>query len=121
MLETVDSTKLADKLNKAVQAAEREPLAVMIQVQYCNQLTPDPTQFTAVVVKKKDIFSQVNTSGEESKYGVGPSEAVPLARHVATQCPHLRLAGLMTIGMPDYSSRPECFNCLVACREEVAK
>lgn len=33
MVETVDSTKLADKLNKAVEAAKRPgPLPVMVQV-----------------------------------------------------------------------------------------
>ena len=65
--------------------------------------------------------TQVNTSGEESKYGVEPGDVVPLARHVVTRCPHLRLAGLMTIGQPDYSSGPENFTCLAACREEVAR
>jgi pyridoxal phosphate enzyme (YggS family) len=93
MVETVDSTKLADKLNKAVEATGRPPLPVMVQV---------------------------NTSGEESKHGVGPSEVVPLARHVFTQCSHLKLAGLMTIGMPDYTSTPENFECLSKCKEEVA-
>lgn len=60
--------------------------------------------------------AQVNTSGEESKYGVEPSEVVPLAKHVAESCPNLKLAGLMTIGMPDYTSRPENFDCLAKCR-----
>jgi uncharacterized pyridoxal phosphate-containing UPF0001 family protein len=32
----------------------------------------------------------------------------------------LKLAGLMTIGMPDYSSRPENFSCLSDCRAAVA-
>jgi hypothetical protein len=27
--------------------------------------------------------------------------------------------GLMTIGMPDYTSRPENFHCLLKCRTEV--
>ncbi|KAG2447040.1 hypothetical protein HYH02_007791 [Chlamydomonas schloesseri] len=96
MVETVDSTKLADKLNKAVEAysGRTTPLAVMVQ--------------------------WVNTSGEESKYGVEPSECVALARHIVQNCPKLRLAGLMTIGMPDYSSRPENFTCLAACRDAVA-
>ena len=94
IVETVDSAKLADKLDAAVAAVGRPPLAV---------------------------FVQVNTSGEESKYGVDPGEAcVSLAQHVATACPHLRLAGLMTIGMPDYTSRPENFECLARCRAEVA-
>lgn len=94
MVETVDSAKLADRLDRCVAAAGRaEPLAVAVQV---------------------------NTSGEESKYGVEPSEVVALAAHVAKSCPHLRLAGLMTIGMPDYSSRPENFECLSKCRDEAA-
>ena len=38
-----------------------------------------------------------------------PDEAGALARHVREACAHLRLAGLMTIGQPDYSSRPENF------------
>lgn len=64
---------------------------------------------------------QVNTSGEESKHGVEPADAPPLATHIASRCKNLRLAGLMTIGMPDYSSKPENFACLSACREKVAE
>lgn len=52
---------------------------------------------------------QVNTSGEESKYGVEPAACTPLARHIKDKCGNLRFAGLMTIGQPDYSSRPENF------------
>jgi hypothetical protein len=51
---------------------------------------------------------------------VEPAEAVPLAQHIAQRCKHLRLAGLMTIGQPDYSSRPENFVCLQQCRAAVA-
>lgn len=94
VVETVDGEKLANKLDAAVAALGRPPLSV---------------------------FVQVNTSGEESKHGVEPGEAcVALARHVATACPNLRLAGLMTIGMKDYTSRPENFECLMRCRKEVA-
>lgn len=46
------------------------------------------------------VLVQVNTSGEESKYGVEPQDCVALARHIHESCKHLRLAGLMTIGMP---------------------
>mmetsp|Transcript_32171 Transcript_32171/g.83810 ORF Transcript_32171/g.83810 Transcript_32171/m.83810 type:complete len:261 (-) Transcript_32171:307-1089(-) len=94
MIETVDTVKLADKLNKAVQAAQRPPLR---------------------------IFMQVNTSGEEAKSGVDPPGCAPLAAHIAKQCPHLQLAGLMTIGMLDYTSTPENFKCLARCRDDVAK
>lgn len=92
-LETLDSEKLANKLNNAVESLGRDPLKVYVQV---------------------------NTSGEESKYGVEPGdECVSLCKHVLTSCPNLRLAGLMTIGQPDYSSRPENFETLKQCRKEV--
>lgn len=51
---------------------------------------------------------QVNTSGEESKSGVEPNQVVPLVQHVLG-CKYLTFGGLMTIGMPDYTSRPENF------------
>ncbi|RPF20305.1 YggS family pyridoxal phosphate-dependent enzyme [Myceligenerans xiligouense] len=44
-----------------------------------------------------DVMVQVNVSGEESKSGVAPDDAVPLAREVAA-LPGLRLTGFMTIG-----------------------
>jgi pyridoxal phosphate enzyme (YggS family) len=93
MVETVDSEKLASRLNAAAAGAGRPPLAVLVQV---------------------------NTSGEASKHGVAPADAPALAAHVAARCTHLRLAGLMTIGQPDYTSRPENFECLAACRRAVA-
>ena len=74
--------QLANKLNNAVKNLDRDPLAV---------------------------FVQINSSGEESKFGVEPADCVQLARHVHTQCDQLRLQGLMTIGMADYQSRPENF------------
>ena len=44
-----------------------------------------------------DVMVQVNVTGEESKYGVRPDDAVPLAIAVAA-LPGLRLTGFMTIG-----------------------
>lgn len=44
-----------------------------------------------------DILLQVNTSGEETKFGAAPEEAPGLARAVAV-LPALRLRGLMTLG-----------------------
>ena len=62
----------------------------------------------------------MNTSGEASKHGVEPNAATALARHIVNECaPALAFRGLMTIGMPDYTSRPENFECLRKCREEV--
>lgn len=93
-VQTVDSAKLADRLNRIATDLQRQ--------------------------QKLGVMLQVNTSGEESKYGCAPGEAVGLAQHIAGACPALQLAGLMTIGMPDYSSRPENFTCLVECRAQVA-
>jgi pyridoxal phosphate enzyme (YggS family) len=93
-LETLDSQKLANKLDAACAECHRaDPLRVMLQV---------------------------NTSGEESKFGLPPGEAcLSLARHVVDACPRLQLAGLMTIGQPDYTSEPENFLCLARCRDEL--
>lgn len=60
-----------------------------------------------------DIYVQVNTSGEESKFGVEPQDCVSLAEHVHKECDLLRFAGLMTIGQQDYTSRPEDFQVRV--------
>jgi pyridoxal phosphate enzyme (YggS family) len=96
-VETVDSEKLASKLNSAVLNSVRKdrPLNVLVQI---------------------------NTSGEDSKSGVSPSDgvAVAIAKHIVANCPALRLRGLMTIGMPDYTSTPANFECLRAVRSEVA-
>ncbi|PAN26528.1 hypothetical protein PAHAL_5G019000 [Panicum hallii] len=94
MVEGVDNEKVANHLDRAVNSLGREPLKVLVQV---------------------------NTSGEESKSGIDPSRCVELAKHVKLACPHLIFSGLMTIGMKDYSSTPENFKALVACKLEVCK
>ncbi|KAF8176176.1 hypothetical protein K438DRAFT_1939469 [Mycena galopus ATCC 62051] len=58
-----------------------------------------------------NILIQINTSGEDSKSGLGPlsaedvanAEGVQLARHIIKECPRLRLQGLMTIGALEQS------------------
>ncbi|KAK5826277.1 uncharacterized protein LOC108484467 [Gossypium arboreum] len=94
MVETVDDEKIANHLNRVVGSFERKPLKVLVQV---------------------------NTSGEESKSGVEPSGCVELVKHVSLNCPNLQFCGLMTIGMPDYTSTPENFKTLANCRSEVCK
>ncbi|KAL0407243.1 UNVERIFIED_CONTAM: Pyridoxal phosphate homeostasis protein [Sesamum latifolium] len=94
MVETVDDEKIANHLNRAIGNMGRKPLKVLVQV---------------------------NTSGEESKSGVEPAGCVDLAKHISTNCPNLEFCGLMTIGMPDYTSTPENFTTLANCRSEVCK
>ncbi len=45
----------------------------------------------------QDVLLEVNTSGETSKLGVDPLQAV-LAAQAFCELPHLRLRGLMTVG-----------------------
>lgn len=66
-----------------------------------------------------DVYVQVNTSGEASKFGCEPGDAPALAAHVRDRCARLRLAGLMTIGRAGDSRSG--FESLAACRGEVAR
>ena len=100
VIETVDSVKLANRLNNAVGEFMDER--------------------AKVGAGKLGVMVQVNTSGEESKFGVEPKDCLPLARHIRDECSNLAFRGLMTIGMPDYTSRPENFQSLAACRAEAA-
>ncbi|KAH9611478.1 hypothetical protein KSS87_003327 [Heliosperma pusillum] len=94
MVEGVDSAKLASHLDRAVSAIGRKPLKVLVQV---------------------------NTSGETTKSGVEPPACLDLVKHVKLGCPNLEFCGLMTIGMPDYTSTPENFKTLSSCRATVCK
>eukprot|EP01024_Parvocaulis_polyphysoides_P013319 TRINITY_DN15210_c0_g1_i1.p1 TRINITY_DN15210_c0_g1~~TRINITY_DN15210_c0_g1_i1.p1 ORF type:complete len:284 (-),score=44.28 TRINITY_DN15210_c0_g1_i1:473-1324(-) len=93
MIETIDNDKLAKKLDAAVLAAKREKLNVLIQV---------------------------NTSGEDSKFGVEPNQSAAITKYIHENCSGLKVRGVMTIGRPDYTSRPEDFECLKQCRRSVA-
>ena len=95
VVETVDSLKLAKKLDAGVVDS-------------------------GVAGRVLEIFLQVNTSGESSKSGLPwpGAEAAELAAAVASECPSLRVAGVMTIGAPGDLT---CFDQLVACRVTVAE
>ncbi|XP_069474061.1 pyridoxal phosphate homeostasis protein [Ambystoma mexicanum] len=96
MLETVDSIKLADKVNSSWQKkGSSERLKVMVQI---------------------------NTSGEDSKHGLPPTETVATVDHIIKKCPSLEMVGLMTIGSYGYDlsqgPNPD-FQMLLSLREEV--
>ena len=63
-----------------------------------------------------DVLVQVNVSGEATKSGVAPGEALALARYVAS-LPNLRLRGIMGIPAPTGSeeSARNPFRALRAC------
>ncbi|KAJ7196829.1 hypothetical protein GGX14DRAFT_472924 [Mycena pura] len=87
-IQTLASAKTATILNNSCPADRTVPLGVLIQI---------------------------NTSGEDSKSGLGmldssfsgpdvtDSEVMKLARHIITACPRLRFQGLMTIGALEQS------------------
>ena len=52
----------------------------------------------------REVLIQVNTSGEESKFGIEPDDAVDFAREVSRR-DALQVRGLMTIGL--FSEDPE--------------
>lgn len=77
--------------------------------------------------KRLRVLVQVNTSGEAEKSGVEPGDATQLCKHIREKCPHLRLAGLMTIGAIARSKAAETeeginedFVCLRETRDRVA-
>ena len=69
-----------------------------------------------------DVLVQVNASGEATKHGVLPGQALELARYVAT-LPNLRLRGIM--GIPEATGDVERlraqFRALRGCFDACAK
>lgn len=51
------------------------------------------------------VFLEVNVGGEAQKSGIAPDAAAALADHLLARCPHLRLAGVMTV--PPWDPDPE--------------
>ncbi|KAI9468497.1 MAG: hypothetical protein EXX96DRAFT_590828 [Benjaminiella poitrasii] len=94
VVETIDSSKKADALNKACVNVGRE--------------------------NKLKVYVQVNTSGEEAKSGVEPSNALEVCKHIKENCSALELYGLMTIGMKDRDAKnnPD-FEKIVELRQEI--
>ena len=90
VVETVDTIKLAIKLDAACESANRESL---------------------------DIYIQVDTSGEDTKSGVPTPEVIPLVMEIIESCKRLKVRGLMTIGAPGDLT---CFDRLVECRQDLA-
>ncbi|KAF1959777.1 hypothetical protein CC80DRAFT_406439 [Byssothecium circinans] len=92
--------------NKCKQLAEQIPnlwcVSSVDSEKKCNELEKGRKALIEkdeeAEVEKLRVMVQVNTSGEESKSGVEPGDALPLCKHVVEKCPHLQLTGLMTIG-----------------------
>lgn len=70
--------------------------------------------------ESRDVFLQVNTSQEQSKYGVSAERALEFARQVAAY-PTLRVTGLMTLAMfsQDVEEVRRCFRNLKSLHSEI--
>lgn len=70
--------------------------------------------------KQLDVFIQVNTSAEESKFGVTPKHTIEFVKNVA-KLDTLKIKGLMTIGL--FSAETEkvrlCFKMLKNLQQEI--
>ncbi|KAK5718563.1 hypothetical protein LTR15_008294 [Elasticomyces elasticus] len=94
----------------ALQTNKCKPLAEQVANLYCVSSVDTAKKADALekgraaLAEKQELSSklrvlvQVNTSGEAEKSGVEPGETAALCKHVREKCPHLQLAGLMTIG-----------------------
>jgi len=69
LIETITSNKLASKINS--------------QIRDGNSV---------------GVFVQVNTSGEENKNGIEPTNVTETVKHILDNCKKLKFSGLMTIG-----------------------
>ena len=65
----------------------------------------------ARTARRLDVFVQVNSSGEASKSGVAPDDALALARELR-HCEWLRVRGLMTVAVNSVDPEPvlACFD-----------
>jgi len=70
--------------------------------------------------KTMEVLIQVNTSFEDSKYGVSPTEVLDLVRQIAT-LNTLQIKGLMTIGLLSAEAKKirQCFQLLKHIQQEI--
>ena len=70
--------------------------------------------------KKQDILIQVNTSEEQSKFGIKPNETLDFIKKISTLS-HLKIRGLMTIGIFSDNEKKirKCFQILKKLFEKI--
>lgn len=105
----LQSNKIKDVLKYAdcVQSVDRLDLAEKLEKKLITEN------------RTLDVFIQVNTSKEISKFGCKIEEAIPLIEKIS-EFPHLNIKGLMTIGL--FSDDPRltrpCFKTLYNIKKE---
>jgi pyridoxal phosphate enzyme (YggS family) len=105
--------------NKAKKAVE---MFDMIQAVDSLKLARELDKRGGEAGRSVDVMVEVNTSGEESKYGVPPDGALDLVGEIS-ELPNVRLRGLMTIGAftDDESVVRRCFGTLRGLAERVSR
>jgi pyridoxal phosphate enzyme (YggS family) len=107
----LQSNKVRDVLQYAdcIQSVDRLSLAEALDRQLQKQ------------GRSMDILMQVNTSYEESKFGVRPEQAISLAKEIS-RYDTLKVKGLMTIGLfsADTECVRKCFRLLAYLKMQVA-
>lgn len=97
VIETIDSTQLAEKLNKVCERIKLESFNIMLQI---------------------------NTSRENQKNGFDPETVVEAYKHIKDTCKSLRIIGLMTIGSLANSLQTgdlnRDFQVLIECRDRIS-
>ena len=93
-VQSIDSLAVAQKLSDRIAALAAEGHDALV--------AEAPGTLTDTNRPLLDVFLQVNTSREDSKFGVAPAAAEELVAQVR-ELPHLRIRGLMTIGFPGAS------------------
>jgi len=92
----------------------------MIQSLDSLRLAEEMSEHAKKLGREVDVLVEVNVSGEATKFGVQPGEAVGFIERVA-QLERLRVRGLFTIGI--FSPNPEdsrtCFRTLRELRERI--
>ncbi len=93
-----------------IQSLDRPELALALE----RRLALEDRHMTALV--------QVKTSTEPSKYGLDPAALEDFLRFLASEAPHLRVQGLMTLAVndPDRDAVRSCFRRLRELRDAMA-
>lgn len=103
--------------NKVKKALE---IFSMIQSLDSLRLAEEISKRAEVVGREIEVLVEVNTSGEPTKYGVSPEEAVDFLKEVSG-LKGIRVRGLFTVGVfsPDPENTKPCFRTLRELKEAV--
>jgi len=85
-----------------------------------QRLAKEISQEARKIGKVQDILIQINTSGEESKFGIAPCEAADFFKEVSLY-PNISILGLMTIApeVDDPQNARPCFRRLRELRDKL--